>query len=183
MRIDQNGWLTGVYRCPSPNCDARSDEQGISLLVIHAISLPPLQFGGPYVRQLFCNRLNPAEHEYFESIHELRVSAHLFVRRNGRVIQFVPLHKRAWHAGVSSFDGREGCNDFSIGIELEGSDEQRFTQAQYRQLKRLTALIQSRWPQIGTEQVVGHCDIAPGRKTDPGPYFNWPRYRASLARQ
>ncbi len=182
MRIDPQGRLTGVAFCPSPNCDERPDPADISLLVIHAISLPPEQFGGPQVGQLFCNQLDPAEHPFFQEIKDLRVSAHVFIRRTGQIIQFVPLGLRAWHAGVSNFAGRERCNDFSIGIELEGSDERRFTQAQYRRLIQLTRKLQSAYPAITSERIVGHCDIAPGRKTDPGPGFDWSAYRAGVAR-
>lgn len=182
MRILPDGWLTGVRRYPSPNCDERPQVDDINLLVIHAISLPPDCFGGPHVRELFCNELNPQAHPFFDEIKDLRVSAHLFVRRDGRIQQFVPLTARAWHAGQSQFDGRERCNDFSIGIELEGSDQHRFTRPQYRALIRLTRLIQARWPAITDARIAGHCDIAPGRKTDPGPCFDWARYRAGLRR-
>lgn len=180
MKILSDGWLTGVRRYPSPNCDERPQSDDIDLLVIHAISLPPDCFGGPHVRELFCNALDPQAHPFFAEIAELRVSAHLFVRRDGGIQQFVPLTARAWHAGQSQFDGRERCNDFSIGIELEGTDTHRFTHAQYRALIRLTHLIQARWPAITPARITGHSDIAPGRKTDPGPFFDWNRYRKAL---
>lgn len=180
MRILSDGWLTGVRRCVSPNFDERPAPDDISLLVIHAISLPPDCFGGPHVRELFCNTLDPQAHPFFDEIKDLRVSAHLFVRRTGQIQQFVPLIARAWHAGQSQFDGRERCNDFSIGIELEGTDRHPFTAAQYRALIRLTRRIQARWPAITAQRIAGHSDIAPGRKTDPGPCFDWARYRAGL---
>lgn len=174
-------WLPGVERMPSPNADERPAGCAIDLLVVHSISLPPGRYGGPYIRDLFLNRLDPRAHPYFAAIAGLRVSAHLLVRRDGRVIQFVALDRRAWHAGLSSFRGRERCNDFSVGIELEGSDEMPFTQAQYLSLATLTAQIQALFPAITGERIVGHADIAPGRKTDPGPAFDWMRYRALLA--
>ncbi len=180
MRIDSRSCLTGVRQCLSPNHDARPDPADISLLVIHGISLPPGRFGGPAVEQLFRNQLDAAAHPFFAEIHQLRVSAHLFIRRGGQMIQFVPFDLRAWHAGVSSFQGRPSCNDFSIGIELEGTDAGGYTQAQYRQLLRLTRLLRRRYPQISAERIVGHCDIAPGRKTDPGPYFAWRKFRRAL---
>lgn len=179
----RSGWLLPRrLRVPSPNCDQRPDPRDVSLLVIHNISLPPDVFGGPQVQQLFTNRLNPAEHPYFETIKDLRVSAHFFINRRGQALQFVSLRSRAWHAGKSVWDGRERCNDFSIGIELEGSDTLPFTAAQYRQLLRLTRLIRARYPSITPDRIVGHSDIAPVRKTDPGPHFNWPRYRRELRR-
>lgn len=181
MQLDRaTGWFTGVTRCPSPNFNERPAGEAVSLLVIHNISLPPACFGTGKVQAFFQNRLDAAEHPYFESICHLTVSAHLFVERDGAVTQFVSLHDRAWHAGVSSFAGREGCNDFSIGIELEGTDELPYTDAQYLALERLTAQIRQAWPQIDTQRIQGHSDIAPGRKTDPGPAFDWQRYRAAL---
>ena len=181
MRIDEQGRLTGVRQCLSPNHDERPQADDISLLVIHGISLPPGQFGGPYVEELFCNRLDPAAHPFFAEIHELRVSAHLFIRRSGRMIQFVPFARRAWHAGQSSFLGRERCNDFSIGIELEGTDDRRYTNSQYRSLLRVSRLILRHYPNIDTSRIAGHCDIAPGRKTDPGPGFAWRSYLRALS--
>ncbi|MGJ8668436.1 MAG: 1,6-anhydro-N-acetylmuramyl-L-alanine amidase AmpD [Oceanococcus sp.] len=180
MRIHRNGWLTGISRCSSPNHNQRPAGEAISLLVIHGISLPPDHFAGPAVQQLFCNQLDANAHPYFAEIKELRVSAHLFIRRAGSMIQFVSFDDRAWHAGVSEFAGRDNCNDFSIGIEMEGNDSRPYTQAQYRQLLAVTRLLSQRYPRITQERVVGHCDIAPGRKTDPGPYFDWATYKAAL---
>ena len=160
--------------------DDRSCETDISLLVIHNISLPPNQFGGPHIDQLFAGSLNPEEHEFFKEIAGIRVSSHLLIRRDGEVVQYVPLHKRAWHAGVSSFDGRDKCNDFSIGIELEGGDDIPYEDVQYQTLAKLTRLILKAYPAINKERIAGHSDIAPGRKTDPGPAFDWKRYRQLL---
>lgn len=171
-QLDAAGWLQGVTHIPSPNCDARPTGEAIRLVVIHAISLPPGEFGGPGVIELFTNRLDPAAHPFYETIKDLRVSAHFFIRRGGELIQFVPCGLRAWHAGVSCWQGRERCNDFSLGIELEGSDAMPFTEVQYAVLNRLLALLRQSYP---IEAVVGHADIAPGRKTDPGPYFEWAR--------
>ncbi|MBF8779498.1 1,6-anhydro-N-acetylmuramyl-L-alanine amidase AmpD [Pseudomonas fulva] len=181
MQLDrETGWFDGVTRCPSPNFNARPAGETISLLVIHNISLPPACFGTGKVQAFFQNRLDPDEHPYFRDIQALTVSAHLFIERTGKVTQFVSLLDRAWHAGVSCFDGREGCNDFSIGIELEGTDELPYTDAQYESLQRLTAQIRQAWPQIDARRIRGHSDIAPQRKTDPGPAFDWARYRAGL---
>lgn len=178
--IDRDGWLAGARRVPSPNSDERPDAGDISLLVIHGISLPPGRFGGPWIEALFTNRLDPSADPYFATIAALRVSAHLLIRRDGSVVQFVPFARRAWHAGVSSYGGRERCNDFSIGIELEGTDERAYTAKQYRRLARITGLLLQRYPQITLARVVGHSDIAPGRKTDPGSAFDWGRYRTLL---
>ncbi|WP_374484241.1 1,6-anhydro-N-acetylmuramyl-L-alanine amidase AmpD [Zoogloea sp.] len=161
----------------SPNCDERPDRADIRLVVIHAISLPPDRFGGPGVSQLFTNTLDPLEHPYYAGIHHLRVSAHFFIRRTGELIQFVDPQMRAWHAGVSSWRGRERCNDFSIGIELEGCDTLPFEAAQYEVLADLLAELCGRFP---IEGITGHSDIAPGRKTDPGPFFSWTRLRHLL---
>lgn len=181
MQLDRaSGWFSGVTHCPSPNFNARPLGEAISLLVIHNISLPPACFGTGKVQQFFQNRLDPAEHPYFDNIAHLTVSAHLFVERDGAVTQFVSLLDRAWHAGVSRFDGREGCNDFSIGIELEGTDALAYTDAQYDALVQLSRQIRQQWPAIDLERIQGHSDIAPGRKTDPGPAFDWRRYRAAL---
>ncbi|PIE25293.1 MAG: 1,6-anhydro-N-acetylmuramyl-L-alanine amidase AmpD [Neptuniibacter caesariensis] len=177
----QQSWLTDVTVVPSPNCNARPDPQDISLLVIHNISLPPNQYGGGYVQKFFQNELPVADHPFFTEIKDLQVSAHFLIERDGAVTQFVPLQKRAWHAGVSCFEGRSGCNDFSIGIELEGSDREAFTDLQYSALIRLTRKIQQQCPGITHERITGHSDIAPGRKTDPGPYFDWDRYLSALA--
>lgn len=149
----------------------------IDLLVIHAISLPPGRFGGPGIEQLFTNRLDPAAHPYYREIAGLRVSSHFLIRRDGSLVQFVACGRRAWHAGVSVWQGRERCNDFSIGVELEGTDEQPFEAAQYTRLVALTQALRGRYP---LTDLAGHADIAPGRKTDPGPHFDWARYRAAL---
>ena len=177
MHIDSNGLLLGARFIPSPNCDARPDNPAPSLIVIHNISLPPDEFGGPGVIELFTNQLDPAAHPYYATIAELKVSAHFFIRRAGEMIQFVPCTERAWHAGASTWCGRERCNDFSIGIELEGSDTTPFTDAQYAALNQLTRALRAAYP---IQDVTGHADIAPGRKTDPGPYFDWGRFRAIL---
>jgi len=168
------GWLPGTRRIASPNSDERPAGEPVRLAVIHAISLPPNEFGGPGIIQLFTNCLDPEMHPYFREIQRLRVSAHFLVRRDGELIQFVSCSRRAWHAGVSSWRGRERCNDFSIGIELEGCDQQAFEEAQYLTLNRLLDQLRHRY---SIEAVVGHSDIAPGRKTDPGPCFDWHRVR------
>lgn len=175
--IDEAGLFAGVRFVPSPNCDERPPGETISLVVVHAISLPPGEFGGDAIEQLFTNRLDPAAHPYYAAINTLRVSAHLLVRRDGRLIQFVPCGKRAWHAGSSSWRGRERCNDFSVGIELEGCDEQPFEAVQYHRLAGLIAALRRRYP---LADVAAHAEIAPGRKTDPGPHFEWPRLHALL---
>jgi len=174
MKIDAEGWLSEGQHLPSPNCDARPAGERITLVVIHNISLPPGEFGGLGVAQLFTNQLDPTAHPYYKSIEGLRVSAHVFIRRDGTFVQFVPCGLRAWHAGVSAWQGRERCNDFSIGIELEGSDTQPFTEAQYGVLNEVLVLLKQTYP---IEAVTGHADIAPGRKTDPGPCFEWNRVR------
>ncbi|QGU31797.1 1,6-anhydro-N-acetylmuramyl-L-alanine amidase AmpD [Thermochromatium tepidum] len=175
--LDAEGWLAEAERRPSPNQDRRPPGTVIDLLVIHAISLPPGEFGGDWIDALFHNRLDPNAHPYFAPIATVRVSAHLLIRRDGRLIQYVPYECRAWHAGVSSFQGRARCNDYSIGIELEGTDETPFTESQYARLAVCTRRIQQRYPAITLDRIVGHADIAPGRKTDPGPSFDWARYR------
>ena len=173
-RIDQAQW------CPSPNYNDRPDPADISLLVIHNISLPPGQFGGPYIEDLFLNRLDPEQHPYFQDISQLTVSSHFLIRRDGSVLQFVTCDKRAWHAGVSSFGGRQNCNDFSLGIELEGADDVAYEAAQYDVLIAVTALLQQHYPAITDDRITGHENIAPGRKTDPGPAFDWDGYRRRL---
>jgi N-acetyl-anhydromuramoyl-L-alanine amidase len=177
----EHGWLEGVRRVASPNFGERPADAAVDLLVIHNISLPPGQFGGHWVEDLFLNRLDPAAHPYFANVAGNPVSAHLFVRRDGEAIQFVGLDKRAWHAGRSCWQGRTECNDYSIGIELEGTDDTPFTAAQYASLAGLTRAIMARLPAITPERIVGHSDVAPGRKTDPGPAFDWARYRGLLA--
>lgn len=174
---DDSGWLGRAEPRPSPNWDQRSEGVDVDLLVIHNISLPPNEFGGPWIDALFHNRLDPDAHPYFRAISDVRVSSHLLIRRDGRLIQYVDLRKRAWHAGVSNFAGRECCNDFSIGIELEGADHIPFTSDQYLALGAVTGDIVALFPSITAKRITGHSDIAPGRKTDPGPAFDWPTYR------
>ena len=189
--IDPAGWLAGAARHPSPNCDDRPDGTPIDLLVIHNISLPPGEFGGGAIDDLCLGRLDPAAHPWFAIAAAAGpVSTHLLIRRDGRLTQYVPLHRRAWHAGRSSFGGHTRCNDFSIGIELEGTDTEPFTPVQYAVLALCTRAILTRYPAIGPERIIGHSDIAPGRKTDPGPFFDWKFYRElirgetpSIARQ
>ena len=176
--LDASGWLPGARRLPSPNCDARPEGAAIELIVIHNISLPPGVFDGDAVIDLFTNRLDWDAHPYYQGIRGLEVSAHFFIRRDGSLIQFVPCALRAWHAGASNWQGRERCNDFSIGIELEGSDDLPFTDAQYATLVPLLATLKTAYP---IQAVVGHSDIAPGRKTDPGPHFVWQRLDARTA--
>ena len=158
----RHGWLDTVRKVPSPHFDQRPDKQDISLLVIHYISLPPEEFGGGFIDDFFQGKLDPTQHPYFEEIYQIRVSAHCLIERDGRVTQYVNFNDRAWHAGISSFEGREKCNDFAIGIELEGSNEQPFTAAQYDALIALTQAIQAAYPNITKERIVGHCDISPG---------------------
>jgi AmpD protein len=177
MQIDPDGLLQGVRWVPSPNCDARPEGSAIDLLVIHNISLPPGEFGGPGVIELFTNRLDPNGHPYYREIAGREVSAHFLIRRDGGLIQFVPCGRRAWHAGESVWRGRSRCNDFSLGIELEGCDDQPFEDTQYERLAELTRALQAKYP---ITDIVGHSDIAPGRKTDPGPCFDWARYRLMI---
>jgi AmpD protein len=174
LHVDRAGVIRAVAQVPSPNFDERPEGQTISLLVIHGISLPPGQFGGPWVVELFTNRLSPKAHPYFADLASLRVSAHFFIRREGTLAQFVPCELRAWHAGESSWHGRPRCNDFSIGVELEGTDDSPYEDAQYATLARLTRALCRRYP---IRDIAGHSQIAPGRKTDPGPGFDWPRFR------
>lgn len=174
------GWLEGVKRVPSPHHDCRPDDETPSLLVVHNISLPPGEFGGPWIDALFTGTLDPDAHPFFAEIYQLRVSAHCLIRRDGEIVQYVPFDKRAWHAGVSSYCGRERCNDFSIGIELEGTDTQPYTDVQYQQLVALTKALVELYPDIA-RHITGHSDIAPGRKTDPGPAFDWTRFRALVS--
>ncbi len=175
------GLVDGVRQCPSPNCDERPPGREINLLVIHNISLPPGQFGGPFIDDLFLNRLDPAADPYFQNICELRVAPHLLIRRDGELIQYVPLSKRAWHAGQSVFQGCASCNDFSIGIELEGTDDLPYTDIQYQILAQVADAIMRAFPAITAERIVGHSDIAPGRKTDPGPAFDWSGFKGLLS--
>ncbi|MDP3859140.1 MAG: 1,6-anhydro-N-acetylmuramyl-L-alanine amidase AmpD [Stagnimonas sp.] len=173
-----SGLWSNVGQRPSPHCDERPEGEAISLLVVHHISLPPGEFGGPWIDQLFMGTLDCTAHPYFERLRGLRVSAHACVFRDGHVRQYVPTTRRAWHAGASHFDGRERCNDFSIGIELEGDEHQPYTDAQYTALARLVVAALRAYPALTPERIVGHSDIAPGRKLDPGPCFDWPRLLA-----
>lgn len=179
--VDGNGLLHPARQLPSPNQDERPDPADISLLVVHSISLPPDEFGGPWIDALFTNTLDASAHPYFATIRDLKVSAHLCIFRDGTVTQYVPFTRRAWHAGASSFQGRERCNDFSIGIELEGCDTQPFTASQYRRLAAVTRALLRAYPRLAPSRIAGHEQIAPGRKTDPGPHFDWARYRKALA--
>ena len=172
LAIDTRGFANLATQVPSPNCDDRPDGGAITLIVVHGISLPPGEFGGDAIPRLFSNCIDPAAHPYYAAIADLRVSAHFLIRRDGTMLQFVACSKRAWHAGRSSWRGREGCNDYSVGIELEGTDTLPYAGAQYTMLARLIRALRRRYP---AEAVVGHSDVAPGRKTDPGPAFDWER--------
>jgi len=175
--IDEGGWHRGAVRRDSPNCDDRPPGTRISLLVVHGISLPPGHFRGDAVERLFTNRLGFDGHPFFASLAGLRVSSHFLIRRDGSLLQFGSCERRAWHAGVSAWRGRARCNDFSIGVELEGTDTRPYTARQYQRLARLVRALRSRYP---IAELAGHSDIAPGRKTDPGPAFDWRRVRALL---
>lgn len=177
----ENGTLTAQRQVPSPHFSARPNVEDISLLVIHYISLPPEEFGGDFIDRFFQGTLDPTLHPYFEEIKELRVSAHCLINRQGEVTQYVNFNEMAWHAGVSCFDGREKCNEFSIGIELEGSNNQPFTEAQYQSLAKLSQAILQNYPKITPLRITGHSDIAPERKIDPGQYFDWAYYRKLLS--
>ena len=182
LRIDPTRtWVTGARQVASPNCDDRPADADISLIVIHGISLPPGEYGGPYIDQLFTNRLDPGAHVYFADIAVLRVSSHLCIDRRGAVTQYVPLVRRAWHAGKSAFCGRTACNDFSIGIEMEGCDDAAYCDVQDQVGAALVAELIRAWPAIAPDRIVRHSDIAPGRKTDPGPAFDWERFQAAIA--
>lgn len=170
LEINPDGILEQATFVASPNFDDRPDGTEVKLIVIHNISLPPGQYGGNGIVELFTNQLDPTAHPYYAEIHTLKVSSHFLIRRDGSVLQFVPCRLRAWHAGVSRWQGQERCNDFSVGIELEGCDTDTFTEAQYATLKPLIAALKKRYPIAG---IAGHSDIAPGRKTDPGPEFDW----------
>lgn len=177
-KLRTTGRIVSARWCGSPNFNERPPGKSPSLLVVHNISLPPGQFSGDAIEQFFCNQLNASAHPYFQTIADLEVSSHLLIRRDGSGLQFVNLKDRAWHAGRSSFEGENECNDFSIGIELEGTDEIPYTDSQYERLAVLSALIMRAWPEITTARVTGHSDIAPGRKTDPGPAFDWSRFQS-----
>ena len=176
-----SGVVDGARFVVSPNCDGRPAGCAIEVLIIHAISLPPGQFGGADIERLFCNSLDVTRHPFYEGLRDLRVSAHLLIRRDGELVQFVPFTARAWHAGVSRCEGRTRVNDFSIGIELEGADSVPFAEVQYQVLAAVTCGIVQAYPRITPQRIYGHSDIAPGRKTDPGPSFDWSRYRQSLS--
>lgn len=180
MEIKEH-WLHGAKQVLSPNANDRPDSADIDLLVIHNISLPPREYGGPYIEQFFQNKLNPHEHSYFKEIATLEVSSHLLVDRKGGYTQFVPFNRRAWHAGESCFQGRENCNDFAVGIELEGCDSELYTEQQYLALIHVSRLLMQHYPKITPQRVCGHSDIAPSRKTDPGPAFRWQYFLEKLA--
>jgi AmpD protein len=177
LRINKEGLAEGIRFIPSPNCDERPTGSAIDLLVVHHISVPAGEFGGPGIVELFTNRLDPAAHSFYATIAGTKVSAHFLIRRDGRLYQFVPCGGRAWHAGESSWKGRTQCNDFSIGVELEGTGDAPFTDAQYGRLVVLTRALKARYP---IRDIVGHSDVAPGRKCDPGPQFDWARYRKMI---
>ena len=178
--ISDSGWCHGCCHHPSPHFNPRPVGSEVDLLVIHNISLPPRQFGSNDINEFFAGQLNVAKHPFFQQIAQLKVSAHCLIRRDGEVVQYVSFDDRAWHAGVSNFNGRDNCNDFSIGIELEGCDDIAYSQVQYNSLLRLTRLLQQRYPKIKHQHIVGHSDIAPDRKTDPGQAFAWRYYLSSL---
>ena len=183
-QVDRATGLMGDARYQaSPHCDARPQGTEVDLLIIHGISLPPGDFGGLWIERLFLGTLPADAHPYFATIVSLKVASHLLIRRDGELLQFVPFHKRAWHAGASRFQGREACNDFSIGVELEGADDVPYAPAQYTQLAAVSAALMRAYPGITPARIVGHSDVAPGRKTDPGPAFDWARYRDILASQ
>ena len=175
------GLLADAEWCPSPNYDQRPEPVDISLLVVHNISLPPGQFGTGCVKDFFCNELDPSGHPFFATIADVRVSAHLLIERDGRMIQFVNFNDRAWHAGQSLYDGRKRCNDFSIGIELEGTDDQPYTPLQYQKLAEVSRALINAYPAMSAERITGHQHIAPGRKTDPGEAFDWIYFRDMVA--
>lgn len=175
-----NHWLDNANHVISPNCDNRQDEKDISLIVLHCISLPPGEFGTGFINQLFTNHLDPSLHPYFKNIHGLRVSAHVLISREGSITQYVPFNMRAWHAGQSCYKGRTCCNDFSIGIELEGTDTGYYTNGQYHQLIKITTALLKQYSKLSIDRITGHSDIAPDRKLDPGPGFDWKRFQSML---
>lgn len=181
MQINaETGLIDNVKYTESPNSDARPEDVEINLTVIHSISLPPGEYGGPWIEQFFCNNLKPEAHPYFQEIHQLKVSAHVLIHRDGSLQQFVPFNKRAWHAGKSCYQGQQACNDFSIGIELEGTDNSDFEDIQYQQLADLILSLEKSYPKINRKRLTGHSDIAPGRKTDPGTGFDWDKLNTLL---
>ena len=181
MEIDTaSGWLDMATWVVSANCDARPHIDDVSLIVVHGISLPPGDFGGEGITQLFTNRLDIHAHPYYHRLAHTRVSAHLLIRRDGQTIQYVPFQLRAWHAGVSTYQGRKHCNDFSIGIELEGSDHIAYEDQQYQQLCAIIKVLCQTYPKLSNQTIVGHCDIARDRKTDPGPAFDWTRLQGLI---
>ncbi len=173
-------WLQNAEKISSPNQDDRPDSDDISLIVIHCISLPPGEFDTPHIEQLFTNQLDPDEHPYFAEIHQLQVSCHVLIDRTGKITQYVPFNKRAWHAGQSEYCGRNRCNDFSIGIELEGTETTPYTEAQYQQLVLLIGSLIQHYPKLNKQSITGHSSIAPGRKTDPGASFDWEKLNAQI---
>lgn len=179
MNIDNSFFLEKAKICLSPNSSDRKSNE-VSLLVIHNISLPPGNYGGDHIEKFFTNQLDNEEHPYFQDIADLKVSSHLLIKRDGSITQFVPFNKKAWHAGISTFRGREDCNEFSIGIELEGTDESKYEKEQYESLISVTKELMSFFPDIKKETIVGHSDIAPDRKTDPGKSFDWNYFRSNL---
>lgn len=180
FHVDNNGLLQPARQVNSPNADARPDGIQPDLIIVHGISLPPGEFGGPWIERLFTNTLPAEQHEYFRQVAGLKVSSHVVIRRDGEAVQYVPFQQRAWHAGASSFEGRERCNDFSIGIELEGTDDTAYDIVQYVTLARIILALCATYPSLSLQKIVGHSDVAPGRKTDPGESFDWPRLRALL---
>jgi N-acetyl-anhydromuramoyl-L-alanine amidase len=175
------GWLVGVRRVLSPNHDERPAGAELTLIVVHGISLPPGEFGNGWIDRFFCNDLPADAHPYFATIRDATVSAHVLIARDGRLTQYVPFHRSAWHAGASEYCGRSACNDFSVGVELEGTDDSPYTGAQYRALAELVTALRRGYPSLRGADIVGHCDIAPGRKTDPGPKFDWESLERELA--
>jgi AmpD protein len=182
LQVDlESGLMRGVAQIASPNCDARPPGVEADLIVVHGISLPPGEFGGPWIDRLFTNTLPVDAHPYFAEVAPLRVSAHVAIQRTGAVTQYVKFSERAWHAGQSSFEGRAACNDFSVGIEIEGTDTLAYEGAQYHALAEVVAALCAAYPRLSADRLVGHSDVSPGRKTDPGPAFDWPRARRMIA--
>ena len=181
MQINtKTGLLNECKQCSSPNSDDRPENTAVDLIVVHSISLPPGEYGGDSIEQFFQNKLDKNAHSYFEEIHELQVSSHILIKRSGEVVQFVPFHERAWHAGQSNYQGRERCNDFSIGIELEGTDSENFEEIQYQQLAQVISSLRPAYPAIA-DNITGHSDISPGRKKDPGSGFDWDKLKSTLS--